>query len=268
MFFNHYPIIGTENKLPVYLVNMGMFDCQPYVKRGAEFGYPQIFYCTKGSGILCYDNIRTEVKAGTGFFIPPAYPHEYYPTGDVWDNHWIIPDGYGCERMLSGMGLDKPQTFSLSNIKLLDHFFRNMHEALMSDKLHGNLRASGYLYSFLIELERCKSGAGLRNEANPAIIKCVDYIDNNYSETITMEHLCNVSGVSKQYLCRLFRNTLASRPMEYIAKRRIQAAKELLTGTEMSIEEIVEQTGFCDSSYFCKLFRRYEGMTPTQFRMC
>ncbi len=149
---------------------------------------------------------------------------------------------------------------------LLDHFFGNMHDALMSDKLHGNLRASGYLYSFLVELERCKSGDGFHNETNHAIIKCVDYIDNNYRQSIAMEHLCEVSGMSKQYLCRLFRTTLGTRPMEYIAKRRIQAAKELLTGTKMSIEEIVEQTGFCDSSYFCKFFRRYEGITPTQFR--
>ena len=81
-----------------------------------------------------------------------------------------------------------------------------------------------------------------------------------------MEKLSEVSGMSKQYLCRLFRNTLDTRPMEYVAKRRIQAAKELLTGTKMSIEEISEQTGFCDNSYFCKLFRRYEGITPTQFR--
>lgn len=266
MYFYHYPIIGTESKLPVYLISLGVHDCQPYVRREQEFNFPQIFYCTKGGGILSYDNIKVEIKAGTGYFIPASYPHEYYPSGDVWDNHWIIPGGYGCEQMLTDMGFDKPQVFSLNSTKLLDHFFGNMHDALMSDKLHGNLRASGYLYSFLVELERCKSGTGTCSETNPAIIKCVDYIDNNFRSPITMEQLCRITGVSKQYLCRLFRNTLNVRPMEYIAKRRIQAAKELLTGTKMSIEEIVEQTGFCGSSYFCKLFKRYEGITPTQFR--
>ena len=54
--------------------------------------------------------------------------------------------------------------------------------------------------------------------------------------------------------------------MEYIAKRRIQAAKELLTGTDMTIEDIAAETGFCTSSYFCKLFKKYEGITPTHFR--
>lgn len=266
MFFYHYPIIGAESKLPIYLVSLGMHDCQPYIKRNKEYIHPQFFYCTKGIGILNYDNIKIEIKPGTGFFMPASYPHEYYPVGEIWDNHWVIPGGYDCERLLSDMGFDKPQVFSLNSTKLLDHFFRNMHEALMSDKLQGNLRASGYLYSFLIELERCKSGAKSLSDTNIAITKCVDYIDKNYREPVTMEKLCEVSGVSKQYLCRLFRNTLDTRPMEYIAKRRIQSAKELLTGTKMSIEEIVEETGFCDSSYFCKLFKRYEGITPTQFR--
>ena len=54
--------------------------------------------------------------------------------------------------------------------------------------------------------------------------------------------------------------------MEYIAKRRIQEAKSLLTSTELSIADIAEQTGFGSESYFCKLFRRYEGMTPSAFR--
>jgi AraC-like DNA-binding protein len=45
-----------------------------------------------------------------------------------------------------------------------------------------------------------------------------------------------------------------------------QAAKKLLSGSEMTTEEIAGQTGFCSSSYFCKLFKRYEDITPTQFR--
>lgn len=83
---------------------------------------------------------------------------------------------------------------------------------------------------------------------------------------ITMEELCQVTELSKQQLCRLFKRYLNSRPMEYISKRRLQAAKELLSSTDMSVEDISEKVGFCSGSYFCKLFSRYEGMTPTQFR--
>ena len=97
-------------------------------------------------------------------------------------------------------------------------------------------------------------------------MKAVDHINYNYASPITLDDLCGAAGVSKQHLCLLFRNTLNMRPMEYAAKRRIQEAKALLMGTDKSIEEISEEVGFGSESYFCKLFKRYEGMTPTDFR--
>ena len=102
--------------------------------------------------------------------------------------------------------------------------------------------------------------------SNRAIVAAIDHINNCYMNKITMAELCEVTELSKQQLCRLFKRYLNSRPMEYIAKRRIQAAKEMLTSTEMSVEDIADAVGFCSGSYFCKLFSRYEGMTPTQFR--
>ena len=48
--------------------------------------------------------------------------------------------------------------------------------------------------------------------------------------------------------------------------RKIQAAKMLLAETQKTVEQIAEETGFCDSSYFCKIFKRFESITPSQFR--
>ena len=150
--------------------------------------------------------------------------------------------------------------------KTLDRIFRKMHESIRADSVFGNYRASGYLYDFLIEFYRLISENKTSQAPNSALMKALDYINENYTSAVSMDDLCTVCGVSKQYLCLLFRKILGSRPMEYIAKRRIQAAKELLTGTDMRIEEIAAETGFCTASYFCKLFKRYEGITPSAFR--
>ena len=149
---------------------------------------------------------------------------------------------------------------------MLEHIFRKMHEAIRADSVFGNCRASGYLYDFLIEVYHQTAFTGVSSAPNSALMKAVDYIGSNYASPISMDDLCSVSGVTKQYLCLLFRKTLNCRPMEYIAKRRIQAAKELLTSSDMTIEDIAEVTGFCSASYFCKLFKRYEGITPSHFR--
>lgn len=266
MHFYDFPIIRTENRLPVYLTSVGLHDCQPHLIRKDGYAYPQILYCTKGSGTLLINGERRTIAPLSAFFIPAGIPHEYYPNGDIWDIHWISPSGFASEKMLAEFGLTEPAVFELSDISLLEHFFRRMHEALMSDSIFGNYRASGYLYDFLIEFYRVTSAKSAADSPNSVVTKAVDYINSNYTSAITLEQLCEAAGVSKQHLCRLFQSVLSARPMEYIAKRRIQAAKELLSHTDTPIEEIAEQTGFCSGSYFCKLFRRYEGITPTQFR--
>ena len=226
MFYCDYPIIRSEKQLPVYLVNMGQQHCQDHIIRPEGYPHHQILYCTKGSGTLICDERKTHIPPNTAVFMPANYPHEYFAEEDVWDIHWVVPSGYGIDDMLRQFGLAEPRVCSLGNVKMLEHIFRKMHDAM----------------------------------------KAVDHINYNYASPITMDDLCGAAGVSKQHLCLLFRNTLNMRPMEYTAKRRIQEAKALLMGTDKSIEEISEEVGFGSESYFCKLFKRYEGITPTDFR--
>lgn len=266
MYFYDFPIISTESELPLYLVSVGMHELQPHIIREDGYSYPQILYCTKGSGTLSVGGEKTTITPYTAFYLPSGCPHEYYPEEDIWDIRWVVPSGYAAEDTLRHFGLNSPKIFTLDNITVLEHHFRKMHEAIIADRIFGNYRAAGFLYDFLIEFYRLTSTAVTGVSANPAVIRAMDYINIHYAEDITMEQLCEAAEVSKQHLCRLFRTALNSRPMEYIAKRRIQAAKELLSNTSESVEDIAMETGFCTSSYFCKLFKRYEGITPTQFR--
>lgn len=266
MFFCDYPIIGAEKELPLFLLNMGQHYCQDQMIRTEGYPCHQILYCTKGSGTLLLDDKKIRIAPYTAIFMPARYPHEYYPEEDVWDVHWVVPAGYAAEDILRHFGLEKPAVFRLSETKALEHIFQKMHNAIRSDSVFGNYKASGYLYDFLIEFYRIISEKRTEGALNAALIKALDYINVNFPIPISMDELCAVSGVSKQYLCLLFRKALGSRPTEYIAKRRIQAAKELLTGTDKTVEAIALETGFCTSSYFCKLFKRYEGITPTRFK--
>lgn len=265
MHFCDFPIIRSESRLPIYLFSVGLHECQPHTVRKEGYPYPQILYCAKGSGTLLLGGEKRTMQPCSAVFLPAGCSHEYYPDGDVWDIRWVVPCGSAIDGLLTELNLTKAQIYPLSDVKTLDHHLRKMHEALVGDQLYGNHRAAGYLYDFLIEFNRLITSTA-SSYASPAVVRSIDYIDDNYARSITMEELCDVSGVSKQHLCRLFRSALSARPMEYIAKRRIQAAKQLLSETDMSVEEIAEETGFCTGSYFTKLFRRYEGLTPSQFR--
>ncbi len=266
MVFCDYPILREEKELPLYLENMGLQRCQDHMIRQEGYGFPQILYSTKGSGTLVVDGEKRPVLPGSAIFLPAYYPHEYYADGDIWDIHWVVPSGYAADDILRKFGLDKPQVYQLSDTRTLEHIFRKMHDAIRADSIYGNMRASGYLYDFLIEFYRLISPVSTAVSTSPALMRAIDHINYSFGSPITMEQLCGVSGVSKQHLCLLFRNILKLRPMEYVAKRRIQEAKALLTSTDSSIEEIAEAVGFGSESYFCKLFKRYEGITPSAFR--
>lgn len=266
MIYSDYPILRDEKELPIFLLNMGLHLCQDHVIRPEGHSSPQILFCTRGSGTLIVDGKRLSVPAGSAIYLPVAYPHEYYANEDVWDIHWVVPGGYATEDILRQFGLEQPRVYELSDARTLEHIFRKMHDAIRADSFFGNFRASGYLYDFLIEFYRLISSGSSSGAPSPALMKALDLINSRFAEPLGMEELCSAAGVSKQHLCLLFRNLLGLRPMEYIAKRRIQEAKSLLNSTELSIGDIAERTGFGSESYFCKLFRRYEGMTPSAFR--
>ncbi len=266
MFYCDFPIIGDERRLPLYLVTVGKHICQPRTVRENGYPYPQILYCTKGSGVLKVGGETVDIPPETAIFMPANCPHEYYPASGDWDIHWVTWDGFASEQLLACFKMERPAVFELSDMTLIEHFFSRMHESLRGDRISGLMRASGYLYNFLIEAARQKNTRGRVKTSNRAIVSAVDYIENHYAEKITMDELCGAAKLSKQQLCRLFDRYLSSRPMEYVNKRRIQAAKELLSSTELSMEEIAERVGFCSGSYFCKLFSRYEGITPSRFR--
>ena len=266
MAFYDYPIISSEKGLPLYLLNMGLQHCQDHILRPNGFPSPQILYCTKGSGTLLYDQKKVLISPYTAIFLPAGYPHEYYPNESVWDIHWVVFSGDSVPSLLTHLNLNELSIFRLNRTEKLDSLFYSMHDALHADPLFGNYVASGILYEFLIEFYRVTSSRETPAASSGVIRKAVKYVDDHYRFQITLEELCDICGVSKQHLCLLFRTTLHTRPMEYIAKRKLQAAKELLTGTSMTVEEIAEEVGFCTASYFCKVFKRYEGLTPKQFK--
>ena len=266
MVFDDYPIVGTESRLPIYVITIGQNEYQIHVSRPEGFRYPQIIYCTKGTGMLNVGDASYRITPNMGFFLPANVPHEYYTTGDEWDTRWITAGGYGYARMLEEFGLKEARVFRLSDVNVLEEDFMKMHEALSEDTIFGNYRASAQLYSFQIDFYRVFTGEYESGEPTGPLVKAIDYINVNYRDKITLEQLCDVSGVSKQHLCRLFRKSLDCRPTEYVAKRRIRAAKTMLANSDRPIEQIAEETGFCTPGYLCELFKRYENTTPGEYR--
>lgn len=91
-------------------------------------------------------------------------------------------------------------------------------------------------------------------------------IQEHYAEKFSLASLAGELHVDKSYLLRTFKEVTGHTPLEYHNSFRCDAAKELLTRPELSVSYIASAVGYVSASHFSQVFRRYAGMTPTQYR--
>lgn len=92
------------------------------------------------------------------------------------------------------------------------------------------------------------------------------YIEANYMKNLTLEELGSYLGFNPSYFSSLFKKETGSSFLEYLAKVRIEKAKELLKEPGLRIQDVALMVGYNDVKYFTKLFIKHTGMKPTEFR--
>lgn len=102
--------------------------------------------------------------------------------------------------------------------------------------------------------------------SHPAILASIAYINEHYKEPVALNEVADRVGLNGSYLSHLFRKETGVRFSDYLQKYRIDAAKRLLSGSNISVHQIAIQCGFGDHQYFCKLFKKETGMRPMQYR--
>lgn len=92
------------------------------------------------------------------------------------------------------------------------------------------------------------------------------FIDDHYREKLSLDLLSDKFYVSKFYLSREFKRVYGVNLINYISEKRVSQAKLMLRFTNKSVEQIGHETGFPDTGYFIKVFKKEETMTPLEYR--
>lgn len=93
------------------------------------------------------------------------------------------------------------------------------------------------------------------------------YIKTHITQPITLNHIADHLGISKNYLCKVFKNHTQETVNQFLQQERVKVAKQLLEMTNYSIPTIATMLQFCDQSYFTAIFKKYTGRTPKQYRL-
>ncbi len=98
------------------------------------------------------------------------------------------------------------------------------------------------------------------------VIKALDYISEHLHERIYLSQLAETLSCSEPYLSQLFHNETGISLSAFITRKKVEAAAEMLTFSDMTAAEISEYFGFSSQSYFIKQFRKHFDMTPKEYR--
>lgn len=111
------------------------------------------------------------------------------------------------------------------------------------------------------EYKTTKRGAG----QTAAISKLVEWIDENYTEQITLSIMAHRVGMTPNYLCRIFKEYTGNTPIEYVNLVRIDGVCNDIARGQRNITTAAINNGYNDLSYFCKVFKKIKGISAKRY---
>ena len=172
----------------------------------------------------------------------------------VFRNYVILNVRFSVISFIKGLGCDTNEMESADTEEVLAESGKNMESAIAYAKK---------MISQAIGIRDQNSG-----NKNRSILKtAVDFIDSHYmDEEISLNTVANVANVSSNHFSALFSQNMGQTFIEYLTSLRMNKAKELLRCTGMRSSEIAGEIGYKDAHYFSYLFKKTQGMTPSEYR--
>lgn len=95
----------------------------------------------------------------------------------------------------------------------------------------------------------------------------MEYIKSNFMNEISMSETARAIGYSEPYFCKMFKQQFGQSFTSYLSEYRVGEAKKMLEQPNVNVKEIGARVGYTDNNYFTKVFKRLEGLNPSEYRM-
>lgn len=208
-----------------------------------------------GERIFYFDNKKINVGGNTIVYFPKGsnYTIKEKTPFDCYAINFEMPDGVSFE----------PFSFRIKNAKAYLESFKQAQRQHTRKNTGYDSKIKAELYNIIYNMQAEYN----LPYANPKIIEpAINYIHlNYYKENISVEHLASLCGISSVHLRNTFIKRFASSPIKYINELKMTRAKELLSSQFYTVSEVCFLSGYNDESYFCREFKKYFDMTPSEY---
>ena len=208
----------------------------------------------------------TRLTEGNLIIYPPKTPYKYrcITSKESVRFFWAHFTGAEVNEILGKYGLSLfPCVHKISVNNHIEVRFKSIFDAFAINDAYRDDELSAHLSRLLIEISRVIKVTG---SGNGRLHKSVRYINEHFSEKISIPHLAALENICMTTFNLHFKRYMGITPTKYIIKLRTQAAAELLLNSELSVQEISARCGYNDYNLFTKVFKNELGTTPTNYR--
>jgi AraC-like DNA-binding protein len=227
-----------------------------------------------GQGVFIIRDKFYNCSTGDTFIIFPGELFSYQADEHhPWHYVWVGIVGHGAAGLMYSLGVspEQPVINNCLNPNVRS-YYDHLQSCFQSDTHPemSNLEAGGWVRLLLQQFGLAQHK---RDIVNPALDSAIDhmmkqaiqFLTLQFTQPISIAHMSNMLGYHRTHLCKLFRQTTGLSPMQYLLKIRMQRA-ELLLASSMTIDQVASSVGYSDALYFSKKFRKWQGLSPSEYR--
>ena len=231
----------------------------------------QLLYIAAGKGEFYFKGSKepTIVTKGNMILFRPGEPQVYYYYAvDKTEVYWVHFTGWKVEEYLERYELPHDENVFYTGVSPdYPWIYNQMIRELQLQRVNHEDMISLYMHHIFITINRyIKERRETKNDAINDIERAAHYFKDNYNKQISIEQYAEEHLMSVNWFIHSFKSVMKMSPMQYIISLRIAMAKGYLENSAKNIAEISNEVGYENALYFSRLFRKYTGMTPTEYR--
>lgn len=256
----------TEKNL-YYIPHAGQYHCNSeYEVRRTHLDVCQAIVVDSGELTIEYRGQVYTAPSGAVVLLDCREPHGYYASSSDLKMRWFHFLGSSSEAYVQQIANIHGIVMQITQNTDIESCIAQIMKAVAQPEPNPHF-VSVNIHR-LLALLMTETGAVSKSDLELVINSSVSYIESHYSDPdLSNENLARMAMLSTCYYVRKFKEFRSATPHQFIQAVRIRSAKQKLSTTSLSIEEIAEQCGFCNTSHFIMVFRRTTGITPLQFRI-
>ncbi|WP_076355872.1 MULTISPECIES: helix-turn-helix domain-containing protein [unclassified Paenibacillus] len=231
--------------------------------------FNRLYFIMNGEGWLKVDGRECFPKPGQ-LCLMPAFVKQSYsavPDKPPFSKYWChFNAGVGPFDLFQW--IDAPLCIDAPDPQRMQRLFAELAELNARPSLVSLLREKAVMLEILSSFLESIPVQVLthRSEEMQRIRIIQDYVESHLQDSLSINDLAASLHLHPNYFISYFKKHFGMPPAKYISRKRMDMARKLLASTSLSVKDVAERTGYPDTHYFAKCFRKETGLSPTEYR--